>query len=115
MPNPENIKPHQFKPGQSGNPNGYSRGRRQIDDLLELIQETAGAERAISKAWLKRLLNGEFQHLKEYLDRRDGKLANKVEMTETRVDWSALDNEGDTERPSVSATGPKPLPESGQA
>lgn len=77
FPNPST----QFQKGQSGNPSGYSRGRRQIDDLLELIQETAGAERAISKAWLKRILNGEFQHLKEYLDRRDGKLANKVEMT----------------------------------
>lgn len=111
FPNPST----QFKKGQSGNPNGYSRGRRQIDDLLELIQETAGAERAISKAWLKKLLNGEFQHLKEYLERRDGKMANKVEMTNTAVDWSALDNEGDTERPSASAQGPKSLPQGGEA
>lgn len=105
----------QFQKGKSGNPAGYSRGRRQIDDLLELIQETAGAERAISKAWLMRLLDGEFQHLKEYLERRDGKVASKVEVTESRVDWSALDNEGDTERPAVNPSRPEPLPESGEA
>ena len=77
MPNTENLKP--FKPGQSGNPGGYSKGRRQIDDLLDLIDEK-GATRAISAAWLKKILAGDPRHLKEFLDRRDGRPAEKIEI-----------------------------------
>ncbi len=74
-----------------------------------------GREEQLADAWFEQALNGSYPHLREILDRTEGKVASKVEVTETKIDWSALDNEGDTERPSVSATGPKPLPESGQA
>ena len=80
MPSPPPPEHTRWKPGQSGNPKGYSRGRRQIDDLIRLIEETDGAERAISKAWLKQILSGSLPHLKEYLDRRDGKIPTPVEV-----------------------------------
>jgi hypothetical protein len=81
VPKPENIEPHKWKPGQSGNPAGYSRKRRQIDDLLALIDETNSAERAISKAWLRELLKGNIAHLREYLDRRDGPVPKTPDET----------------------------------
>jgi hypothetical protein len=65
-----NLRP--WQPGQSGNPNGYSRGRRAIDDLLDLIHER-GADRSISEKWLELMMAGEFRYFKEYLDRRDGR------------------------------------------
>jgi hypothetical protein len=69
MANDANLRP--WVPGQSGNPNGYSRGRRAIDDLLDLIHEK-GQERAVSEVWLQSLLAGDFRFFKEYLDRKDG-------------------------------------------
>lgn len=70
MANDANLKPP-WQPGQSGNPAGYSRGRRAIDDLLDLITEK-GQERALSEVWLNSMLAGDFRFFKEFLDRRDG-------------------------------------------
>ena len=69
MANDLNLRP--WQPGQSGNPAGYSRGRRAIDDLLELIHEK-GQERVVSEVWLQQMLEGDFRFFKEYLDRKDG-------------------------------------------
>jgi len=68
-----------FRAGQSGNPAGYSRGRRQTDDLLRLIEE-AGATRAISKVWLKAILEGNVAFLREYLDRTEGKSPDTLKI-----------------------------------
>ena len=38
MPNPENVKPHQYKPGQGGNPtgiNGWTKARARFKKALE--------------------------------------------------------------------------------
>jgi len=69
----------QFQPGQSGNPAGYSRERRAVDHLLELIAEK-GADKAIAQRWLQAILEGDFRYMREYLDRRDGKVANRVDV-----------------------------------
>jgi len=70
FPNPKS----QFKRGQSGNPAGYSRGRRATDTLLALIDEV-GADKAIAKRWLKSILDGDFRYFKEYLERVEGPAA----------------------------------------
>ena len=110
----ENLVGPRWKKGESGNPQGYSRNRRLTDAIKRKLSEP-GREEQLADAWFEQALSGSYPHLREILDRTEGKVASKVEVTETRVDWSALDNEGDTERPSVNPTGPKPLPESGQA
>jgi hypothetical protein len=66
-------KESQWKPGQSGNPAGYSRGRRAVDDLLDLIREK-NSDRTIAEKWLNCMLEGDFRYMKEYLERRDGKV-----------------------------------------
>ena len=120
MPTPPPPEHSRWKPGQSGNPAGYSRGRRQIDDMIDLIEETSGAQRAISKAWLKQVLAGSYPHLREYLERRDGKVPTPVEAVQTPgIDWSALDNECDTERPinrkPIDSEGVRAISESGKS
>ena len=42
MANDDNIKPHQFKPGQSGNPNGRP---RRLPEIRDLIDEVLGEEK----------------------------------------------------------------------
>jgi hypothetical protein len=106
FPNPET----QFKKGASGNSAGYSRGRRQIDDLIELIG-LEKSERDISRIWLQNILDGNFAFLKEYLERRDGKVASSIEISDKpQVDWAAIDNECDTPpRQTVDPKGAKPV------
>lgn len=111
--NTSGLKPP-WKPGESGNPAGYSRNRRLTDAIKRKLSEP-GREDQLADAWFDQALNGSYPHLREILDRTEGKVANKVEMTETKIDWAKIDNECDTERPAASATGPKPLPESGKA
>jgi len=69
VPNPENLKP--FKPGQSGNPGGYSKGRRQIDDIRDLIEEM-GLTRKISGVFMRKVLEGDPRFMQMFLDRHDG-------------------------------------------
>ncbi len=75
----EDLKPYQWQKGQSGNPGGYSRGRRAVDHLLDLIGER-DANRTIAELWLSQIQSGNFQFFKEYLERRDGKVATIDEL-----------------------------------
>jgi hypothetical protein len=108
---PENLRPRPWQKGVSGNPKGYSASRRQIDDLAELISEGKN-ERDISRIWLQNILDGNFAFLKEYLERRDGKVASSVEISDKpQIDWSAIDNECDTPpRKTVDSKGSKQVP-----
>ncbi len=62
---------HRFKKGESGNKRGYSKKRRQIDDLIALIDER-DLTRAISVRWLRMILSGNYQFFKEFMERHDG-------------------------------------------
>lgn len=113
-PNPktDHLKP--WQPGQSGNPSGYSKDRRMTTQLLKQLEADGELDEVVT-ALIREAKKGSFQHIREIFDRLDGKVASKVEVTNNQPDWSALDNEGDTERPSVNPTGSRTLPESGQA
>jgi hypothetical protein len=78
VPTPPPPEHSRWKPGQSGNPKGYSRGRRAVDHVLELIEEK-DADRAVAEVWFKAILERDFRYFKEYLDRRDGKVADRHE------------------------------------
>jgi hypothetical protein len=74
-PNTSGLKP--FKKGQSGNPAGYSRGRRQVDALMQLIEEE-NAQPDILRVWLQAIRERDFRYFKEFLDRIDGKVADLI-------------------------------------
>lgn len=113
--NVENLRPRPPWPkGVSGNPAGSSKVRRLSAQMKKLLKDPRKNEELVL-AWYEFALKGSFPHLKEILERTEGKLASKVELTENKTDWSALDNEGDTDRPSASASRVRSLPESGQA
>jgi hypothetical protein len=74
----ENLRPP-WKPGQSGNPAGYSRGRRLTDAVLKLIDDE-GAEEEIARKWLDAIRSGDFRYFKEFIDRVEGKTVDRHEV-----------------------------------
>lgn len=108
-----NLVGPRWKKGESGNPHGSSQKQRLTAAIKRKLCEP-GCEDELIDSWFRQAVNGSYPHLREILDRTEGKVASKVEVTENKIDWSALDNEGDTERPSASAQGPKSLPAGGE-
>ena len=73
---------HQFKPGQSGNPRGRPKGSLSLSTLLrEALSENDG-ERAkrIIDAMITCAEKGDIRHIKELLDRIDGKVADNLNV-----------------------------------
>lgn len=77
--NTKGLKPR-WKPGQSGNP----AGRPKHKTLMEAIREQILAEGAnpsiddIAARYIASMHKGSFQHLKEYIDREQGKVPDRV-------------------------------------
>jgi hypothetical protein len=99
-PSVENLTP--WQPGQSGNPGGYSSGRRITTALLKLIEEQ-GADNALALTWLAmamgdhKTLDGrkpDFRFFKELLDRVEGKVPDKFTVDRTadvQLEWEDAD------------------------
>lgn len=93
MPKPENIIPHKFKKGQSGNPNGRPRKLPELDKLLAdvLGEEKDGitAGEAILKAIRAKAAKGDVRAAELLLDRAYGKpkqsIDNNINTTEPLV------------------------------
>jgi hypothetical protein len=71
----------QWKPGQSGNPNGRPRGRTLVERLRAAIQEpTTDGQREVAdlivEAWIAHTIRGSTGHLVEMLERLEGKVPN---------------------------------------
>jgi hypothetical protein len=93
MPKPENVIPHKFKKGQTGNPNGRPRKLPELDKLLAdvLGEEKDGvtAGEAILKAIRARAAKGDVRAAELLLDRAYGKpkqsIDNNITTTEPLV------------------------------
>jgi len=85
MPKPENIIPHKFKKGQTGNPNGRPRKLPELDKLLAdvLGEEKDGitAGEAILKALRAKASKGDVRAAEALLDRAYGKPKQISETT----------------------------------
>lgn len=73
---PEWLEPHQWKPGQSGNPGGRPKTKQVRDALQKLVNEL-GLEPAVRAIYAK-AINGDVSAFREIADRLDGKVAQPV-------------------------------------
>lgn len=96
MANPQNLKAP-WKPGQTGNAKGRPPKGQTFDDLIGLIDKTPKGREMISKMWFKEILRGNYAFFREYIERTDGKVASKVEVEDTRPDYSGLPETDDPE------------------
>lgn len=87
-PNPQNLT--HFKPGQSGNPKGKPKGRRDYATVfwaaIERIAEKKDMtpeeiEEAIQTAGIEKAIKGSFFHYAELNNRIYGKVVDKVDVT----------------------------------
>jgi hypothetical protein len=108
MPNPQNIEPHKFQQGQSGNPNGRPKGARGrstiVREWLEVQQsvknpitgETQLLEQQdiMTLALIKKAREGDVNAYRELMDSAHGKQTNQIEgsMQLTGLQVQIVDN-----------------------
>lgn len=87
MPKPENIVPHKFKKGQSGNP----KGRPKLPDIREALEKVMGEEKdgltaldAVLMALRKKATSGDVRAAEVLLDRAFGKAVQKNANTDSQ-------------------------------
>jgi hypothetical protein len=83
MPFPN--KETQWKPGQSGNPAGYSKKRRGLTDEIIRLVEEKGLEDALVRAGVAAALRGDFNFWRYIFERIDGPLPRVVEAEVAEV------------------------------
>jgi len=84
MPKPENIIPHKFKPGQTGNP----KGRPKLPDLKAAMAAVLAEEKdgmtaldAVLKALRAKATKGDVRAAQELLDRAFGRAKQSIDHT----------------------------------
>jgi len=82
----QRLKPHQFKPGQSGNPKGRPRNTPQICDMLRKMgnELAPGSTKTIFELIMRNTLlkavNGEPWAVQFVADRTEGKALDRVQV-----------------------------------
>jgi hypothetical protein len=76
----EELAPFRWKPGQSGNPGGRPKSKPITDKLLEVLEDPKECE-ALVRVWLKNAQKGSVTHLREILDRVEGRVALPVDVS----------------------------------
>jgi hypothetical protein len=109
--NTKGIEPHKFGKGQSGNPNGRPKGRRNrstlVREWLEVAQnvknpltgevEQLEQQDLIVLALIKKARSGDVQAAKELMDSAHGKITDRLDMTSdgdkiSQPQWVIADN-----------------------
>jgi alkylation response protein AidB-like acyl-CoA dehydrogenase len=84
MPRPENVVPHRFKKGQSGNP----KGRPKLPDIREALAKVLAEEKdgvtaleATLRALRAKATKGDVRAAEALLDRAYGKAVQRTDVT----------------------------------
>ena len=80
--NTAGLKPP-WKKGQSGNPKGRPKGPSLVDALKKVLQEMGEEEtlKKLARAWVGQSAKGNAVFFKELIERLDGKVAQKTELS----------------------------------
>ena len=85
--NPEFLA-NQWKPGQSGNPKGRPKSatiseeiRAALEEFIKHGGQNLSTREAIAQVIIKQALAGRYTFVKEIMDRTEGKVAEKMEMS----------------------------------
>ncbi len=81
QPSISQLKPFEWQPGQSGNPHG--RPPSSVTTILKRTDELTNEQ--IAKKLIELALAGDLPALIHYIDRTDGKVADKLQMTGTML------------------------------
>ena len=79
----EHLRPHRWKPGQSGNPGGRPKGESVTATLRRMLQQEHNGktiQEILAERVIKEAISGKFQFAKELRDRLEGRPAQKVEV-----------------------------------
>jgi hypothetical protein len=79
----DHLRQYQWKPGQSGNPNGRPKGQSVTSLLRELLGQEHNKKKLaalLAERLLKDALQGKLGHIKEVLDRTEGRVADRVQV-----------------------------------
>ena len=114
--NTDGLKP--WKPGESGNPNGRPRGRKNFSTLfqeaIEKIalatgQEPEAFELEIIEQAIRKARNGDYRFYRDTMDRLHGQAAAKMDLTSNGKDLPTpiikLNVSGDNSSTEDSSTG----------
>jgi len=89
MPNPDSVKPFQWKKGECGNPNGRPKKIPEIDKLLAEVlgEEKDGitAAEAILKALRAKASKGDIRAAEVLLDRAYGKATSNINLKNDNI------------------------------
>jgi hypothetical protein len=90
---PEALQANQIKPGEVRNPGGQKPGQTLMSRVREMLCERSvyvdpvtGEKRKntrfddVADAFVRRMEAGEFQHVKEYIEREEGKVKQKIDL-----------------------------------
>ena len=82
-PQNKHLKPIPIKPGEARNPKGSSRKARELYNFRQWIKETCPNDPILVFKRLSELAktSRDFRYLQEYLDRTQGKVPNKTQLT----------------------------------
>lgn len=81
---------HGWQPGQSGNPSGKNKGIRVSDHLKRIVEEdmigVEGVDKrtigeAMARIGIEKALDGDIHFWRYIIDRLDGKIADKLEVS----------------------------------
>jgi hypothetical protein len=82
MSNPNPSPSTRFQPGVSGNPKGRPKKTPAFDELMAVIGNDPEGKKRIAEMWFDRILKGDYQFFRDFLERSDGKVPSPVEVTE---------------------------------